>query len=134
MKKLAETYTKNQTAAIAIEFGTALWGLTTMAATLLYMPPETFTGVGLFWVLMNIIGWILVLLMVMLVRLAFLAALILTFVYQIGHVSILAAGGMLGLGWWNFGIPWLHFTYLIAWAACWAAIYFNYKSYMELKK
>jgi len=134
VKKLAETYTKNQTGAIAIAWGTAIWSLTAMAAALIYMPPGVFSGAGTFWVITGILAWIWPLLMVMKVRIAFLLALIVWIIYYIGHISILAAAGMLGQAWWNFGIPWLHFTYLIAWLAGLAAIYFNYKSYMELKK
>jgi len=133
VRKLAENYTKNQTASIAIQWGTALWALTSMAAALLYLP-TIFTGAGIFWVILGILSWIWVPLMVMRVRIVFLISLIQWIVLYVGHIALLASVGALAAGWWNFGIPWLHLSYLVAWLAGLAAIYFNYKSYMELKK
>jgi hypothetical protein len=130
--ELPKTYTRNQTAAIAIQWGTALWALTTAGASLLYLPSSFFSGIGLFWVIGSILSWIWVPLMVMRVRIVFLLSLVHWIVLYIGHIIIMTVIFQ-APGWWSFAKPLYYSSFLVAWLAGLLAIYVNYKSYQELK-
>lgn len=129
---MAKTYTSNQTGAIAIQWGAAIWGLTAIGAALITAPPSLFMGPGAFWLISLILTWIWVPLMVKLVRISFLLSLIHWIVYYVGHI-VLVTVIFQSPGWWSFIEPLYYFSYFVAWLAGLAGIYFNYKSYMELK-
>jgi len=130
MKNLAETYTKNQTLAIAIALAIALkaWtglGVFHMGIQLKVLP----TVVALFWALV-IIGWILIPLYIMRIRPAFIVGII---IIAIVMVTLLISPGV--TPWYTFASPVWDTSVLVGYYLFGLAfIYFAYKSYMELKK
>lgn len=123
MKKLATTYTSNQTGAIATGLAGALFALGAIGVAYIFEIPNLLP-----WVILNIIAWINLLFLVKLVRPAFLVGIAIWIIWYVGYAATVTTP------WWAFNYPVYNFAYLVTWLFGLASIYFAYKSYMELKK
>jgi hypothetical protein len=131
VKKLAETYTKNQTGVIAIALAISLKALTAMGVVHMGLGPITVLPPMLvyFWIL-NIIGWILIVPYIKLVRPAFIIGIVLVIITMI---TLIVSPGV--TPWYTFSAPVWDISVLVGYYLFGLAfIYFAYKSYQELKK
>jgi hypothetical protein len=127
VKILATTYTANQTWAIATLLAAALWGLTATGVNIMtaIMATSAITS----YAILVIIAWILVPLYAKLVRPAFLVGISLSIIAMIG-----VAASPTATPWYAFTNPVYNFSFIVWYLIMLAGVYFNYKSYMELKK
>jgi hypothetical protein len=127
VKNLATSYTSNQAGVIACGLAGVMWAFTLMAAYLTWVG-----AVHPFYIIINILGWILFPLIVKKVTAAYIVGIIVWIIYIIGDLAI-SSSLLPGQEWWRFTSP-NSYPYLVAWIIGIAFIYFAYKSYMELKK
>jgi hypothetical protein len=127
VKNLATTYTVNQTWAIACLLAAALWGLTASGVNI--MTEIMTASSNMAYSVLVIIAWILVPLYAKLVRPAFIVGIILSIIAMIG-----VAVAPTVTPWYTFTNPVYNFSFVVWYLIMLAGVYFNYKSYMELKK
>lgn len=128
MKDLPDTYTKNQTGAIATSFGALFAGLVIIGT--LIMTTELPIYVILVGTILNLIGWIVLPLYIKLIRPAFIAGIIIAILSMLYGAWPSPPPTM---SWYTFYAPVFHFSFIIWYLAVLAHIYYAYKSYMELK-
>ena len=127
---MASTFTASQTGAIACAVAVSLRGLVGIGALMTpgYWRPST-PSTLLFFGIFVIIGWILALLIIMRIRPAYIVGI---FLYVLTMISLSAAP--LIPPWYAFKSPVMDFSQLVGFYLFpLAGIYFNYKSYKELK-
>jgi hypothetical protein len=123
---LEETFSFNQTGAIAALIALDVWSISSVATAVLL---EQFPASALAVIsIIIIIGWILIPFYIKLVKPAFIVGIILSVISLIGFTAMPG-----NPPWYSFAAPILSLSKIIAYLVALDIIYFSYKSYKELK-
>ena len=124
---MTETYTCNQTGAIATILASSVWAVIALGSAIT-IGRQTASALTVFGIL-TVIAWILVPLYMKRVRPAYIVGII---VIIIALVGLLAMPG--SPPWYTFTDPVYNLSFVIFYLVMIAGIYYSYKSYQELKK